>query len=197
MLGIAGGFAIGDVGGGDLVNKFGIPIINTPTGRTGESRWVFDVNPDYPRPDMLVGKYKYLFEQGARKVSMTYIAVDQSRLEAGIQRKLMEAAGLQIVHVNELPLSTLSYDAAARAAANSGANYMWFIADTNGAASMARSVKNSGHEWKFKEFSYTTYGTKFIELAEPTPPRAPPRGSGRCRPRRPRRTGRWPTTSSG
>src|SRR6185503_9808970 len=91
--------------------------------------------------------------------------VDQSRIEANIQRALMEAAGLEIVHVNELPLSTLSYDAAARAAANSGADYLWFIADTNGQASMARSVRDTGHDWLFKEFSYTSYGTKFIELS--------------------------------
>ena len=165
VLGIAGGFAVGDIGSEDLINQLGIPIVNTPTGRTGELPMVFDINPDFPQPDMLIGKYRYLYEQGARTVSMTYIAVDQSRIEANIQRALMEAAGLEIVHTNELPLSTLSYDAAARAAANSGANYLWFIADTNGQASMARSVYETGHEWLFKEFSYTTYGTNFIELA--------------------------------
>lgn len=122
VLAVTGGFAVGDIGSEDVINELGIPIINSPTGRTGELRLVFDINPDFPRPDMLIGKYKYLYEQGARRVSMTYIAVDQSRIEANIQRRLMEAAGLQVVHVNELPLSTLSYDAAAREAANSGAN---------------------------------------------------------------------------
>jgi ABC-type branched-subunit amino acid transport system substrate-binding protein len=165
VVGISGGFAVGDIGSESLINELQIPIVNSPTGRTGELRWVFDINPDFPKPDMVIGKYKYLYDQGARKVSMTYIAVDQSRIEANIQRKLMEGAGLQIVHTNELPLSTLSYDSAARAAANSGANYLWFIADTNGAANMARSVHGTGHEWLFKEFSYTTYGTNFIELA--------------------------------
>ena len=165
VLGISGGFAVGDIGSEELIEQLKIPIVNSPTGRTGELRWVFDINPDFPRPDMVIGKYKYLYERGARKVSMTYIAVDQSRIEANIQRNLMEAAGLQIVHVNELPLSTLSYDAPARAAANSGANYLWFIADTNGASSMARAVHKSGHKWLFKEFSYTTYGTDFIELS--------------------------------
>lgn len=165
VLGISGGFAIGDIGSESLVNELAIPIVNSPTGRTGELRWVFDINPDFPKPDMVIGKYKYLYDQGRRKVSMTYIAVDQSRIEANIQRKLMEAAGLEIVHVNELPLSTLSYDSAARAAANSGADYLWFIADTNGAANMARSVQGTGHKWPTKEFSYTTYGTKFIDIA--------------------------------
>jgi ABC-type branched-subunit amino acid transport system substrate-binding protein len=165
VLGITGGFATGDLGAEDVINQDQIPIINSPTGHTGDLRWVFDINPNFPQPNMVIGKYKYLYDQGARKVSMTYIAVDQSRIEANIQRGLMEAAGLQIVHTNELPLSTLSYDAAARAAANSGADYLWFIADTNGAASMARSVADTNYDWKFKEFSYTTYGTNFIDLA--------------------------------
>lgn len=165
VLGIAGGFAVGDIGSEDVVNELGIPIVNVPTGRTGESRWVFDMNPDLPRPDMVIGKYRYLYEGGARKVSMTYLAIEQSRLEATIQRRLMEAAGLKVVHVNELPISTLSYDSAARAAANSGADYLWFVADTNGAASMARSVYETRYNWRVKEFSYTTYGTNFIELA--------------------------------
>jgi ABC-type branched-subunit amino acid transport system substrate-binding protein len=165
VVGITGGFAVGDLGSEQLIEDLGIPIINSPTGRTGELPLVFDINPDFPRPDMLIGKYRYLYEQGARKVSMTYIAVDQSRIEAGIQRRLMEAAGLQVVHTNELSLSTLSYDSAARAAANSGANYLWFIADTNGQAAMARSVQETGHDWLFKEFSYTSYGTSFLELA--------------------------------
>ena len=165
VLAITGGFAVGDIGSEDVINELHIPIINSPTGRTGELPLVFDINPDFPKPDMLIGKYRYLYERGARKVSMTYIAVDQSRIEANIQRHIMEAAGLKVVHVNELPLSTLSYDSAARAAANSGADYLWFIADTTGEASMARSVYETHHNWLFKEFSYTSYGTNFIELA--------------------------------
>jgi ABC-type branched-subunit amino acid transport system substrate-binding protein len=165
VLGIAGGFPIGDIGAEELINELKIPIVNSPTGRTGELRWVFDINPDFPRPDMVIGKYKYLYDHGARKVSQTYTGIAQSRIEANIQRGLMEAAGLEVVHVNELSLSTLSYDAAARAAANSGADYLWFVAETSGQAAMAKSVKDTGYQWKFKEFSYTTYGTKFIELA--------------------------------
>lgn len=165
VLGIAGGFAVGDIGSEEVIQQLEIPIVNVPTGRTGSLRWVFDMNPDLPRPDMVIGKYRWLYEQGARKVAMAYTAVEQSRIEANVQRRLMEAAGLRVVHVNELPLTTLSYDSAARAAANSGADYLWFVADTNGQASMARSVDETGYQWKVKEFSYTTYGTNFIELA--------------------------------
>lgn len=167
VVGIAGGFAVGDVGGEGLIDELEIPIVNTPTGETWESRWVFDVNPEFPRPDMKIGKYEYLYEQGARKVAMAYLAIDQSRLEANIQIGLMEAAGLEVVDVNELPISTLSYDAAARRAANSGANYFWATLDTNGQAKMARAVEDTGHEWLIREYSYTTYGTQFIELAGP------------------------------
>lgn len=164
VLGLAGGIALGDVAGGDLVERFGIPIVNTPSGDS-KSRWVFDVNPDYPRPDMVIGKYKYLYEQGARTVAMAYLSVEATRREAGVQRGLMEAAGLKIVDVNELPVTTLSYDAAARRAANSGANYLWTLFDTQGYAAMARSVASTGYDWLFRDFSYQTYGTKFIELA--------------------------------
>ena len=164
VLGIAGGIALGDVAGGDLVDRFGIPIVNTPSG-SSKSRFVFDVNPDYPRPDLLIGKYKYLFEQGVRTVAMAYLSVEATRREAGVQRGLMEAAGLKVVDVNELPITTLSYDAAARRAANSGANYLWTLFDTQGYASMARAVTGTGYKWLFKDFSYQTYGTDFIDLA--------------------------------
>ena len=164
VLGIAGGIALGDVAGADLVEKFGIPIVNTPSG-TSKSRWVFDVNPDYPRPNLLIGKYKYLYEQGARTVAMAYLSVEATRREAGVQRGLMEAAGLKVVDTNELPITTLSYDAAARRAANSGANYLWTLFDTQGYASMARAVTGTGYHWLFKDFSYQTYGTSFIDLA--------------------------------
>ena len=59
----------------------------------------------------------------------------------------------------------LGFCGLAVSAANSGANYLWFIADTNGAANMAKSVHDTGYQWLFKEFSYTTYGTKFIDIA--------------------------------
>lgn len=165
VLGIPGGFALGDSGAEELINQLKIPIVNSPTGRTGELRWVFDINPDFPKPTPVIGKYRWLFEQGARTVSMAYIAVDQSRLEANIQRGLMEAAGLKIVQVQEIPLSTLSYDSTARAAANSKADYLWFIADENGQINMALSVRDTGYKWKFREHSYTAYGTGFIEGA--------------------------------
>lgn len=165
VLGIAGGFAVGDIGSENVITKHSIPIVNTPTGRTGELPTVFDANPDFPKPDPIIGKYKHLYDLGARTVSMTYIAVDQSRTEANIQRGLMEAAGLKVVHVNELSLSTLSYDSAARAAANSGANYLWVTSDTNGQAAMARAVRDTGHDFLIKEFSYTSYGTTFIAQA--------------------------------
>ncbi len=165
VLGIAGGFAVGDVGSDDLVTQLKIPVINSPTGTSGRARNVFDINPNFPRPDMLIGKYKWLYEHGAHTVAMVYIAVDQSRLEAGIQRRLMEAAGMKIVQIQELPLSTLSYDSAARTAANSGADYLWFISTEGGQSEMARSVRDTGYKWKFREHTYTAYGTSFVAAA--------------------------------
>ena len=94
---------------------------------------------------------------------MTYLAVDQSRAEAQIQERLMKAAGIQVVQIQELPLSTLSYDSAARSVANSGADYLLFIADGHGNQAMARSMANTGYKLKFAEYFVFSYGTDFIQ----------------------------------
>ena len=63
-----------------------------------------------------IGKYRYLYEQGVRTAALVYI--DQApvvKTQVNQQRAQMEAAGIQVVHDQALPLSTLSYDAAARA----------------------------------------------------------------------------------
>ena len=128
--------------------------------------WSFDINPDFPQPDMLIGKYRYLYEQGARKVSMTYIAVDQSRIEANIQRgphggrrardrprqraaavdaQLRRRRPCRRQQRRQLPLVHRRHERRRR---------RW-----------PDRCRDTGHEWLFKEFSYTTYGTNFIELA--------------------------------
>ena len=166
VLGIAGGFALGDVGAVDLITELAIPIVNTPSGQAvADLPTVFDTVPSYEDPHAVIGKYRYLVEQGARRVAMAYLAVDQSRAEAQLQRSLMEAAGLEIVSQQELPLSTLSYDSTARAVANSGADYLFFIADINGEAAMARAMADTGYDLRFAEYYNFAYGTPFIELA--------------------------------
>jgi ABC-type branched-subunit amino acid transport system substrate-binding protein len=166
VLGLAGGFGTGDVGAVDVAREKKMPMVILPSADSVTALPnVFDLNPPYKNPDAAIGKYKYLYESGARKVAAVYIAVDQSRAEAQLQQRLMKAAGLQIVQVQELPLSTLSYDSAARSVANSGADYLFFIAPLDGDVAMAKSMADTGYKLKFAEYFVFAYGTNFVEQA--------------------------------
>lgn len=166
VLGLVGGFTIGDAGGADIVRATGLPVVTVPGNESfAQLPTVFDMNPQYADLHAVIGKYRYLYEQGARKVAMAYLAVDASRAEATIQRSLMEAAGLEVVNVQELPLSTLSYDSTARTVANSGADYLFFIGDTNSNAAMASAMAGTTDQVRFAEYFTFVYGTQFVELA--------------------------------
>ena len=164
-FGVAGGFALGDVGGVDVIRQTKIPVVNNPGQQaSADLPTVFDMNPKYENENAVIGKYKFLRDNGATKASVTYQAVEQSRFEAELQMRLMRAAGIQIVQVQELPLSTLSYDSPARGVANSGANYLFFIGEVNANQSMARAMKDTGYKGlKFAEYFVYVYGTNFIE----------------------------------
>jgi len=166
VLGITGGFALGDVGGRDIIAQQGLPVVNLVGAESvQELPTVFGINPFYEDPDAVIGKYRYLRDQGARTVAVSYLGVDQSRAEARLQQRLMRAAGIEVVLEDELPLSTLSYDSAARRVANSRADYLLFIGDANSNASMARSVADTGYDLAFAEYFVFSYGTNFIERA--------------------------------
>jgi ABC-type branched-subunit amino acid transport system substrate-binding protein len=166
VFGIAGGFTIGDAGGRDVVAAQRLPVVNGPsTQAVADLPTVFDIFPRYENPHAVIGKYRWLRAHGATKVAIAYLSVDASRLEAELQQGLMEAAGIKTVLVRALPLSTLSYDSTARAVANSGADYLWFIADINGEASMARSMADTGYKLNFAEYYNFPYGTRFTDLA--------------------------------
>ncbi|MEX2293872.1 MAG: ABC transporter substrate-binding protein [Acidimicrobiales bacterium] len=166
VFGIAGGFSIGDVGGIDVIKQTKIPIVTAPSASAVSALpTVYDVNPDYANLNAVIGKYRYLYDEGARKVAVVYLAADQSRAEANNQMSLMKAARLEIVQVQELPIATLSYDSAARSVANSGADYLLFIGETNGNASMARSMADTGYKLKFAEYFSFAYGTSFLQNA--------------------------------
>src|SRR5690606_4432288 len=72
--------------------------------------------------------------------------------------------GIQVVLQHEYPLSTLSYDSAARAVANSGADYLLFLSDAGQSASMATAMAGTGHELRVAEY-VTAYGSSFVDLA--------------------------------
>jgi ABC-type branched-subunit amino acid transport system substrate-binding protein len=166
VLGLVGGFGAGDVGAVDVLTQQKLPGVIVPSGKSvSDVPTIFDINPRYHNQPAVIGKYRYLRDQGATSVAVVYLAIEQSRAEARMQQALMEKAGLKIALVHELPLSTLSFDSAARKVANSGANYLFFIGDANSNAGMARAMADTGYKLKVNELLVFGYGGNFIERA--------------------------------
>ena len=76
----------------------------------------------------------------------------------------MEAAGIQVVLELAMPLSTLSFDSAARAVANSGADYLFVLHASGPSASMAQAMADTHYQPMFADY-IVAYGSNFIELA--------------------------------
>lgn len=166
VLGIAGGFAAGDAGGADVVEARKLPVVTVAVSAAFErASTVFDINPPFEDVNKPVAKYNFLFSQGVRTAALVYIAADQVRSEVqGKQKPQMIASGIRVVHENEVPLSTLSFDSAARGAANSGADYMLFVGDPGQSASMAKSMRDARYRPKFEEY-LTAYASKYTDVA--------------------------------
>ncbi|HJR23918.1 MAG TPA: ABC transporter substrate-binding protein, partial [Acidimicrobiales bacterium] len=166
-LGLAGGFAGGDGGAIDLLTANKMPaVMNAFNDAAQDAPTVFDINPPFKNRNAVTGKYTYLHQQGVRTASVATIAQASSLSELNQQVARMEAVGIRVVHRQELPLSTLSYDAPARAVANSKADYFLFLGAGNLNTSMARALYDTGYKLKFSEF-LTAYGSDFIEGAGP------------------------------
>ncbi|MFL6206660.1 MAG: ABC transporter substrate-binding protein [Acidimicrobiales bacterium] len=166
VLGLAGGFGAGDVGAVDVLRQQKIPVVGLPSGQAvADLPNVFDINPKFRDEHAVIGKYRYLKEHGANTVAVVYLAIEQSRAEARTQRNLMEAAGIKVVLQQELPIQTLSFDSTARKVANSKADYLFFIGDTNSNASMARAMADTGYKLKVFELFTLIYGTSFVQRA--------------------------------
>jgi ABC-type branched-subunit amino acid transport system substrate-binding protein len=167
-LGLAGGFAAGDGGGVDVVAANHLPVVgNAFSGPFQTAPTVFNINPAPADLHAAIGKYRYLYAQGVRTASLITLATAQSDLQLNQQQTQMEAVGIKVVNRQELPLSTLSFDAPARAVANSKADYLLFVGAGNLNSSMARSMSDSGYKPKFSEY-LTAYGSTFIQLAGAT-----------------------------
>ncbi|MDQ2650827.1 MAG: ABC transporter substrate-binding protein, partial [Actinomycetota bacterium] len=161
------GIAAGGDGGAEPLAANGIPAVGTGiTPLLIGSPTYYGVRPVVPDFNALVPKYRYLRDQGVRTAAVVFISAASSPVEAGQHAQMMEAAGIKVVLNQPLPLSTLSYDSAARAVANSKADYLFFLHDQGGSASMARSLVNAGYKPKFADY-IVAYGSKFIELAGP------------------------------
>ena len=165
ILGIAGGLGSGDGGGVDIVTNEKIPVVATATADTFQAApTVFDINPPFANIHAQIGKYKYLYAQGVRTAALVYIDNAIVRTQVVQQKAQMEAVGIKIVNEQALPLSTISYDAAARAVANSKADYLFYPAAGNLNSTMARAMYDTGYKLKYLEL-ISGYGSDFIEVA--------------------------------
>ena len=165
VLGLVGNFAGGDGGGVETVESQKIPsVVEAFTDAFQNASVVFDLNPPPPNTKAVIGKYKYLIAQGVKKVALVTLAVAQSESQLDLQQSLMQAAGIQVVSKQLLPLSTLNFDSAARTVANSGADYLFFLAAAQHDAGMAQSMRKTGYKLKFEEY-LTGYGSNYTDLA--------------------------------
>ena len=132
------------------------------TQKLNDAPTFYNVNPPIRDTTRVLAKYRYLIDQGVTKAAVVY--VEQGANEAVAQRELMKSAGIEVVLDRAFPVTTLSYDSLARAVANSGADYMYFLHEFGASASMARAIADTGHPLKFKEY-VTAHGTDFVDLA--------------------------------
>ena len=167
VLGLVAGAAGGIAGSEDIIAKDAIPAVETVVGSEFIQRVpnVFGTNPPFFDLKAVIGKFKYLYDHGVRKAAIVYVNAQAAPEEINTRQKpLMQAAGIQVALELPLPLTTLSYDSAARAVANSGADYLFFLHEAGASASMARAVADAGYKLKFAEY-LTAYGSSFPALA--------------------------------
>jgi ABC-type branched-subunit amino acid transport system substrate-binding protein len=165
VFALAGGQS-NEEGSIETVTTQGIPFVAGISSAWQGAPTAFDLSPPFADPNAPIGKYMYLHEQGVRRAVVVYTGVAQLRTLAASEMAQMVASGIEIVNQQELPLSTLSFDSAARGVANSDADYLFFISDTSYSASMARAMDDTGHDLLFEEY-VTGYGPTFPELAGP------------------------------
>jgi ABC-type branched-subunit amino acid transport system substrate-binding protein len=167
IIGFLAGTAGGADGGADVIDSQQLPAVGTAISPGIErSPTYYGLNPPLASYDVAIGKYRFLFEQGVRKAAVVYISAASAPQQAQREMQLMRAAGIEVVNEQALPLSTLSYDSAARAVANSGADYLLFFHADGPSASMAQAMDDTGDELKFEEY-IVAYGSNFPELAGP------------------------------
>lgn len=166
-LGLAGGLAGADGGGVEVINAEKLPIVATAVTDTFQALpTVFDINPPFADINAVIGKYRFLYDQGVRTAALVYIDAAQVRSQVEQQKAQMQAVGIKIVYEQAVPLSTLSYDAAARGVANSKADYLFYPAAGNLNVAMARAMYDTKYKLKYGEY-ITAYGSDFVDVAGP------------------------------
>ncbi len=165
VLGLMGVAAGGDGGGADVMEHDAIPATGAAfSTQFQEVPTVFDVNPPPPTPVVPTGKFAFLKEHGVRTAALVTLSAAQAIAELDEHQRAMEASGIKVVSRQILPVSTLSFDEAARVVANSEADYLFFLAAANHDAGMARSMRDSGYKLKFEEY-LTGYGSAYVDIA--------------------------------
>jgi len=167
VIGIGGIFANGDSGGAQVVEEAQLPVVGAAsTTQFQDVSSVFDVNPPPADLGAVIEKYRYLKQQGVTKAAVITLSNAAAVAELDVHQAQMEAAGIPVVSRQVLPVATLSFDSAARTVANSGADYLFFLAAENHDAAMARAMRDSGYELRFEEY-LTGYGDKYPAQAGP------------------------------
>ncbi len=165
VLGFVGMTAGGDGAAPDLFKGQGIPATGAAqTVQFQQLPTVFDVNPSPPTPAVPIAKYQYLKDNGVRTAAVVTLSAAAAISELDEQQRVMEASGIKIVSRQVLPVTTLSFDSAARAVANSGADFLFFLAADSHDAAMARSMDGTGYKLKFQEY-LTGYGSNYLDIA--------------------------------
>ena len=95
-----------------------------------------------------------------------FLAAGVTPGEAANHKRLIEAAGIDVVLYEGLPITTISFDSTARAIANSGADYVFGLLDETTSASLARSIAQIRYQLKAQEYP-VAYGSNFAKLAGP------------------------------
>jgi ABC-type branched-subunit amino acid transport system substrate-binding protein len=162
-------FLVGTAGGADggaaVIDATQLPAVgNAISPGIEASPTYFAINPPPASLDVPTGKYQFLHAQGVNAAAVVYISAASSPQQAQREMRLMQASGIEVVNEQALPLSTLSYDSAARAVANSGAQYMLFLHADGPSASMAQALAGIDNDLLFQEY-IIAYGSNFPELA--------------------------------
>ena len=166
-IGVITGVAGGGDGGASLAEERGIPMTGLPiTPLLFDSPVVFGMRPAFADYDASTARFQHHHSNGIRKAAIVFLAAGVTPGEAANHKRLIEAAGIDVVLYEGLPITTISFDSTARAIANSGADYVFGLLDETTSASLARSIAQIRYQLKAQEYP-VAYGSNFAKLAGP------------------------------
>jgi ABC-type branched-subunit amino acid transport system substrate-binding protein len=165
VLAIVGSFSTVDNGGASALQGTNVPdaaVAGTPE-RAALANHVS--HSQFPNKDTPLPEWKYVAGHGGTRAVLVYVSLASARGLMDTYQAGMARAGIQVVKRIELSPTQFSYDATARDIANSGADVMFFLHETNAASAMAQALANTPNSLKFPVYSSFSYGQKFTQLA--------------------------------